>query len=102
MVKFNSKGMENAQLSTAYLLESIALSLVLPLDPSDHLSKRSGARKTASLPPLFAKMREIDLWRILNTEIRPPKVSEPEEPPTRLRLVTSHWVDKPRGKASKR
>jgi hypothetical protein len=47
-------------------------------------------------------MREIDLWRILNTEIRPPKVSEPEEPPTRLRLVTSHWVDKPRGKASKR
>jgi hypothetical protein len=96
--------MGNAQINHRLPSGVIALSIVLPLDPVDYAGRRPRTRKNGSAAPLFAKVKGFDLWSLLNTDIDiiPSKPCQPEESPTRLRLVTSQWVDKTRGKSLKR
>ena len=77
------------------------LSLVLPEDPCDIRSKPAPRRSSTGKPeyrqiPALAKMKGIDIWRILTTDMTPS--GREDKSSSKLHLVTSQWVDHPRTK----
>jgi len=78
------------------------MSILFPSDPADRPSQRSLEARARRKASLVAGLRKLGLWPMFLQSDSILETSGLISRSGKIRLVTSHWVDRPSRKANRR